>query len=86
MQKMNRVQNLSNCARVSYVVPFPYSCYDKTNTTGKDKLPQNALKHDCDGKCIVCFVALRPKSTVMAMTGRSVYLTTLFPRQARTSS
>ena len=30
----------------------------------------------------VCFVALRPKSTAMVMTGRSVHLTTLFPRQA----
>ena len=26
----------------------------------------------------VCVVALRPKSTVMVMAGRSVYLTTLF--------
>ena len=30
----------------------------------------------------VCFVALRPKSTAMAMAGRSVHLTTLFPGQA----
>ena len=30
----------------------------------------------------VCFVALRPKSTAMAMAGRTVHLTTLFPRQA----
>ena len=30
----------------------------------------------------VYFVALRPKSTAMAITGRSVHLTTLFPRQA----
>ena len=30
----------------------------------------------------VCFVALRPKSTVMVIAGRSVHLTTLFPRQA----
>ena len=30
----------------------------------------------------VCFVALRPKSTAMVMAGRSVHLTTLFPRQA----
>ena len=30
----------------------------------------------------VCFVALRPKSTAMVMTGRSVQLTTLFPGQA----
>ena len=29
-----------------------------------------------------CFVALRPKSTVMVMAGRSVHLTTLFPGQA----
>ena len=27
---------------------------------------------------IVCFVALRPKSTAMVMAGRSVHLTTLF--------
>ena len=30
----------------------------------------------------VCFVALRPKSTAMAIAGRSVHLTTLFPGQA----
>ena len=30
----------------------------------------------------VCFVALRHKSTVMVMVGRSVHLTTLFPGQA----
>ena len=27
---------------------------------------------------VVCFVALRPKSTAMVMAGRSVHLTTLF--------
>ena len=31
---------------------------------------------------LVCFVALRPKSTAMVMAGRSVRLTTLFPGQA----
>ena len=31
---------------------------------------------------LVCFVALRPKSTAMIMKGRSVDLTTLFPGQA----
>ena len=30
----------------------------------------------------VCFAALGPKSTAMVMAGRSVHLTTLFPRQA----
>ena len=30
----------------------------------------------------VCFVALRPKSTAMAMAGRSVHLTAIFPWQA----
>ena len=30
----------------------------------------------------VCFVALRPKSTALVITGRSVHLTTLFPGQA----
>ena len=30
----------------------------------------------------VCLVALRPKSTAMVIAGRSVHLTTLFPRQA----
>ena len=30
---------------------------------------------------VVCFVALRPKSTAMVMVGRSVHLTTLFPGQ-----
>ena len=29
----------------------------------------------------VCFIALRSKSTAMVMVGRSVHLTTLFPRQ-----
>ena len=33
----------------------------------------------------VSFDALRPKLTAMAMAGRSVHLTTLFPGQARTS-
>ena len=33
-------------------------------------------------KCIVCFVALRPKSTAMVMAEPSVHLTTLFPGQA----
>ena len=31
---------------------------------------------------LVGFVALRPKSTAMAIAGRSVHLTTLFPGQA----
>ena len=31
---------------------------------------------------ILCFDALRPKSTAMVMAGRSVHLTTLFPGQA----
>ena len=30
-------------------------------------------------KMLVCFVALRPKSTAMVMAGRSVHLTTFFP-------
>ena len=30
----------------------------------------------------ICFVALRPKSTAMVMSGMSVHLTTLFPGQA----
>ena len=30
----------------------------------------------------VCFDALRPKSTAMVIAGRSVHLTTRFPRQA----
>ena len=35
------------------------------------------------GLCLfVCFVALRPKSTAMVMTGQPVHLTTLFPVQA----
>ena len=32
--------------------------------------------------CLFVFVALRPKSTAMVITGRSVHLTTLFPGQA----
>ena len=31
---------------------------------------------------LVCFVALRPKSTAMVMAGRSSKLTSLFPGQA----
>ena len=31
---------------------------------------------------IVCFLALRPKSTAMVIAGQSVHLTTLFPGQA----
>ena len=31
---------------------------------------------------LVCFVALRPKSTAMVIVGRSAHLTTLFPGQA----
>ena len=31
---------------------------------------------------LVCFVALRPKSTAMVIAGRSVHLTILFPGQA----
>ena len=32
--------------------------------------------------CLFVFVALRPMSTAMAIAGRSVHLTTLFPGQA----
>ena len=38
------------------------------------------------GYLFVCFVALRPKSTVMVMARRSFHLTTLFPGQAWTRS
>ena len=31
---------------------------------------------------LICFVALRPKSTAMVTAGRSVHLITLFPGQA----
>ena len=34
---------------------------------------------------LVCFVALRPKSTAMVIAGRSVHLTSLFPGQAGSS-
>ena len=33
-------------------------------------------------EAFVCFVAFRPKSTAMVITGQSVHLTTLFPGQA----
>ena len=33
-------------------------------------------------KLLIVFVALRPMSTAMVIAGRSVDLTTLFPRQA----
>ena len=33
-------------------------------------------------RLFVCIVALRPKSTAMVISGRSVHLTTLFPGQA----
>ena len=32
--------------------------------------------------CLFVFVALRPMSTAMVISGRSVHLTTLFPGQA----
>ena len=35
--------------------------------------------------CLFVFVALRPMSTAMVITGRSIHLTTLFPGQARAS-
>ena len=40
--------------------------------------------HICptDISFVFVFVALRPKSTAMAIAGRSVHLTTLFPGQA----
>ena len=34
------------------------------------------------GLDLFVFVDLRPKSTAMVIAGRSVHLTTLFPRQA----
>ena len=40
------------------------------------------MKPSRDLGSFVCFAALRPKSTSMAMAGRSVHLTTLFPGQA----
>ena len=43
----------------------------------------NRIALDKELFCLfVCFVALRPKSTAMVMWGRSVHLTTLFPRQS----
>ena len=43
----------------------------------------NKIKILVNSLCLfVCFVALCPKSTAMAMAGRSVHLTTLFPGQA----
>ena len=43
----------------------------------RGQFTSHSLKH-----LFVCFVALRPKSTAMVIAGRSVDLTTLFPRQA----
>ena len=40
------------------------------------------LKYLMHRFCLFVFVALRPKSTAMVIAGRSVPLTTLFPRQA----
>ena len=37
-----------------------------------------SINPDKNVTLIVCFVALRPKSTAMAMAGRSVHLTTLY--------
>ena len=39
-------------------------------------------QHRSDICLLVCFAALRLKSTAMVMAGRSVHLTTLFPGQA----
>ena len=43
-----------------------------------------AIIYRCND-CLICFVALRSKSTAMVIAGRSVHLTTLFPGQASTS-
>ena len=41
--------------------------------------PENSDIHRGEAEVLfVCFVALRPKSTAMAIAGRSVHLTTLF--------
>ena len=49
----------------------------------KDNIPKIAVNVLFCFICLfVCFVALRPKSTAMVIAGRSVHLTTLFPRQA----
>ena len=58
-----------------YVILF--NCKMPVQVLFQIKFPQN--------RCLVlfvCFVALRPKSTAMVIAGRSVHLTTLFPRQA----
>ena len=48
---------------------------------------QSLVKKSLKLTLFIClFVALRPKSTAMVIAGRSVHLTTLFPRQAWTSS
>ena len=54
------------------IVDFPYTPI--TISTGCQRLEIGTL--------LVCFVALRPKSTAMVIAGRSVHLTTLFPGQA----
>ena len=60
-----------------------FSVLTKLNLTSLFTL-KNSMKLDLF--CLfVCFVALRPKSTVMVIAGRSVHLTTLFPGQACTS-
>ena len=40
------------------------------------------VKYQLSVMFVVCFAALRPKSTAMVMAGRSVLLTTLFSGQA----
>ena len=45
---------------------------------GKE-IVKSAMEKFC---LFVCFVALRPKSTALAMAGRSVHLTTPSPGQA----
>ena len=43
---------------------------------------QSTFFQSCQYFLFVCFVALCPKSTAMAVAGQSVHLTTHFPGQA----
>ena len=66
----------SICYSFKYKMGNPNSLYIYHNVWG------NSSEYKGLACLFVCFVALRPKSTAMVIAGRSVHLTTLFPRQA----
>ena len=71
-QNMKKISTLYRCTERSY-----------TYSTRKERQLSRPLNNLQKGSSLfleydICVVALRPKSTVMVMAGRSVHLTTLF--------